>query len=213
MAWAWNKTAHRYYNPETGRFLSRAKALEFVEESLAASGSATDLLAGYVADGLLAPGDWLALFQEEIKKEYIRQACLGKGGRAQMTFSDWGKVGSQIKEQYNYAKGFAHEIAQGKLSEAQIRSRSRMYVNSARQAFEEMQARVAAAAGYDEESWNVNHALENCDDCLGYEDMGWQPIGTFPTPADGSTQCLTHCGCWKEYRNSETGDIFWGEDE
>jgi hypothetical protein len=212
MAWKWNPTAHRYYNPETGRFLSRTQALGYVERSLEATASATDLLADYVANEMISVADWRLLMRQEIKSEYIRQACLGRGGRAQMTFSDWGVVGSQIKDQYRYLDDFARQIADGKLSEAQISSRSRMYVNAAREAFESMQERMATAAGYDEEVWVVNHALENCPDCLDFEAMGWQPVGTFPTPGDGSTQCLTNCGCTKEYRKSETGDLFWGEE-
>jgi len=213
MAWAWNEAARRYYNPATGRFLTRTQALGFVEQSLAATASATDLLANYVANDLLAVADWRLLMREEIKGEYIRQACLGRGGRAQMTQSDWGLVGSQIKEQYRYLDGFAREVAEGRLSEAQIRSRAQMYTNSAREAFESMQQRVAEASGYDEEAWTVNAALENCPDCLDFQALGWQPVGTFPTPGDGSTVCLTNCGCAKEFRKSETGDLFWGEEE
>lgn len=211
MAWKWNTTAARYYDTNTGKFLSRARALEFVDESLAATENATGLLSSFVSDGMISAGDWRMIMREEIKREYVRQACLAKGGRAQMTPADWGRIGQQIKEQYKYLDSFAEEVAKGKLTEAQIRSRSSMYVNSALQAFEGVQEQVAIASGYDEESWHMNPALENCPDCEDFYNMGWQPIGTFPTPCDGSTVCLTSCGCHKEYRNSQTGDIFWGE--
>jgi len=162
---------------------------------------------------MISPADWRLLFREELKGEYIRQAILGKGGRAQMTQSDWGVIGNQLKFQYGKLDNFTKEIASGNLSEAQIRARANMYINSAGQAFEAMQERVATAAGYDEESWHINAALENCPDCIDYRDMGWQPLGTFPTPKDGSTICLSSCGCTKEYRNSQTGDLFWGAEE
>jgi len=211
MAWKWNQTAARYYNTATGRFLSRTQAMGFVKDSIAATERAADLLANYVADGMLSAGDFRLMMRAEIKREYIRQACLAKGGRAQMTFSDWGTIGQQIKGQYKYLDNFAAEVAKGNLTEAQIRSRARMYINSSLQAFEGIQEKVAIEGGYDEESWHMNPALENCPDCKDFSDMGWQPVGTFPTPGDGSTVCLTSCGCHKEYRNSVTGDIFWGE--
>jgi hypothetical protein len=208
--WAWNEKAKRYYNTETGRFLSKTEALGYVEQSLAASGSATDLLAGYVADGMLAPGDWRALMREEIKREYIREYLLGIGGRDQMTQADWGSIGGMLKEQYGYLDAFADDVAAGRLSEAQVRSRARMYVNSAREAYERANARAQSggelvlpaypgdgqtvcltncncswniAEVYDENgvligwdcTWVVNHAAENCDDCLANEQK-WAPL-------------------------------------
>jgi hypothetical protein len=170
MGWAWNKKAHRYYNTDTGRFLSRTRALEFVDQSLAASGNAVDLLAGYVADGMLAPADWYALMAEEIKGEYIRQYLLGRGGLSQMTQADWGSIGGMLKEQYSYLKPFAEQIAQGNLSEGQIRSRARMYVNSAREAYERANARA--------------------------QSDGMLVLPAYP--GDGQTVCLTNCACsWK----------------
>jgi len=210
MAWAWNKAASRYQNVETGQFMARKEVLGYVEKSITASGQATDILASYVADGLLAPGDFYSLMAREVKGEYLRQYMLGRGGRAQMTQADWGSIGGMLKEQYNpYLKNFVNEIAQGRLSEGQIRARARMYINSAREAFERANARARSdgqlelpaypADGqtvcltncncnwdivevYDENgvlvgwdcTWIVNHAVENCPDCLDNE-AKWAP--------------------------------------
>ena len=43
MGWAWNAKAGRYYSTETGRFLTNAKALEFVQASADATVAATDI--------------------------------------------------------------------------------------------------------------------------------------------------------------------------
>ncbi|NIV28992.1 MAG: hypothetical protein GWN58_05620, partial [Anaerolineae bacterium] len=131
MDWKWNETAGRYYDADTGRFLSRARVLDYVDDSIAATESATDLLASYVADDMLSPGDWRLLMREEIKREYIRQYTLGRGGVAQMTQADWGSIGGMLKEQYKYLDGFAGQVAD--MSEGAIRSRSRMYIRSARE--------------------------------------------------------------------------------
>jgi hypothetical protein len=210
VGWKWNQTAHRYYNTDTGRFLTHARALEFIEQGLAASGSVVDNLAAYVADGLLAPGDWYTLMAREVKGEYIRQYLAGIGGRAQMTQADWGSIGGMLKEQYGHLQGFMEEIAQGKLSEAQIRARARMYTNSAREAYERAHAKVAGQAGNDQEIW-VLSAAEHCEDCLAFAAENWQPLGHFPMPGAGHTKCLTNCGCHLGYRKSETGEV-WGEE-
>ena len=60
---------------------------------------------------------------------------------------------------------------------------------------------------FDEELWVLGIA-EHCEDCVYYAGMDWQPIGTVPTPGDGSTQCIVNCYCHKEYHNSRTGDIY-----
>ena len=188
MGWKWNKTAGRYYDTDTGRFLSRARALEFVDESLAATEKATDLLASYVSDGMLAVDDWQLLMRQEIKREYIREYMLGRGGRAQMTQADWGSIGGMLKEQYAYLDAFADQIATGNLSEAAIRSRSRMYIRSAREAYERANARA--------------------------QSDGTLELPAYP--GDGQTVCLTNCNCaWRiEAVTDEDGnvigwDCFW----
>ena len=127
-----------------------------------------------------------------------------------MAAEDWGSIGGMLKEQYGWLKGFYQEVLAGDLSEAAIAMRARMYINSAREAYERALGRVAARAGMDEESWATGFVrTEHCEDCLGYEAEGWQEIGHFPTPGDGSTICLTSCHCSKHYRKASTGDELW----
>ena len=186
MGWKWNEKAARYYDTDTGRFLSRSQALGYVEQSIAATESATDLLASYVADDMLSPGDWRLLMREEIKREYIREYMLGKGGRAQMTQADWGSIGGMLKEQYTYLDAFAEQV--GEMSEAAIRSRSRMYIRSAREAYERGNARAQSGGVLELPAY----------------------------PGDGQTVCLTNCKCnWRiETVTDDEGnvigwDCFW----
>ena len=207
MGWKWNEKAARYYDTDTGRFLSRSQALGYVEDSIAAAESAVDTLAGYVADGMLAPADFSALAWQEVKEEYIRQYLLGRGGRAQMTAADWGSIGGSLSEQAKYFKPFMEEVAKGNLSKGQIRSRLRMYVNSAREAYERAQAKVLIAAGYDEVIWVLSKSAESCPDCEAFADMGWQKVADDPyggaMPGSGDTICLTSCRCHLDYKISE----------
>lgn len=206
--WGWDPRAKRYRDVETGRFMPRSEVMAWVEESISASSMAADQLVDFVVGGVVSPADFQALFREELKREYIRQYLLGIGGREQMTPRDWGSIGGMLAEQYRFLPGFIEEIAAGTLTPEQIAARARMYVNSAREAYERAHGRNAKAVGMTEELWVVSPALEHCGDCLDYEAMGWQPLGTFPIPGDGSTQCKTNCGCQKLYRNPETGQMF-----
>ena len=109
MKWTWDPNTLRYREAETGRFLGRAAVREYVAQSVAASANHTAHLAERAATGSLSPADWYEAMRAEIKGEYIRQYTLGIGGREQMTKSDWGKLGSQVQEQYKYLKGFRDE--------------------------------------------------------------------------------------------------------
>jgi len=146
--------------------------------------------------------------REAIKDEYTQQYLLGRGGLSQMTQADWGSIGGMVADQYRYLGGFAREVAVGNLSEAQVAARSRMYINSGREAFERARGRTEDEA--DEVAWTLNPA-EHCPDCLDLAALGWQPREPWPftvaggmaIPGSGATQCLTNCRCFLDYRVSE----------
>lgn len=189
--------------------MPRSEVLGYVDESLRQSANATDLLARYVSDGTLSPGDWDAKMRDEIKEEYIRQYTLGRGGRDQMGPEDWGSVGGSLAEQYKWldrkADSFLDAVASGQLSEAQIRVRAKMYVDSAREAHERGYARATLEAGMDEVKWTLQPA-EHCDDCVAFAALDWQPIESDPFggcyPASGCTACLSNCKCILQYRKT-----------
>jgi hypothetical protein len=229
MTWQWSQSANRYRDSETGQFLSQEQALEFVQQSLNATDSVTDVLASYVRGEplLISVKDWRTAMRREIKDEYIRQYLLGRGGREQMTAVDWGSVGGMLREQYRYLDTFAEDLEATGIAKAmyeaseiteeqyqatvttelQTAARARMYINSAREAYERAQRRVADEAGYDEVRWVLDPAVENCDDCIAFDGLGWTTIadnaysGCYP--GSGCTQCLTNCACHFEYRATQ----------
>lgn len=214
--WRWDDTATRYRDQVTGRFLSRQAVDGFITESISTASQYSEGLASILGDGQITSGGWYAGMRQEIKEEYIRQYLLGHGGLEQMTQSDWGSIGGMISEQYKYLEGFYQEVLTGNLSPEMIAARSDMYLNSAREAFERAQDRLASDLGYDEESWNVDPSVENCDDCLAFAAMGWVKADDDPYggafPGSGDTQCLTNCHCWIDHRQAETGQTLWGEE-
>lgn len=207
MPWGWDPVAKRYRDLDTGRFMLRSAVLEWVEESLDASAVATDQLAQFVIDGIVSPVDFGLLMRQELKEEYIRQYLLGIGGRAQMTPQDWGSIGGMLADQYRYLDRFVDEIASGEVPPGSLLLRVRMYANSAREAYERAHLKNAAALNMVEEQWVLGDA-EHCPDCVAFAGMGWQPIGTFPFPGEGATECLTNCKCHKIYRDPASGRMY-----
>jgi hypothetical protein len=200
MPWAWDDKTARYRDTATGQFMSRARVLELVQASIGNGYPAMDQLAGYLANGTINAATWKAAMREEIKGEYILQYLLGRGGRGSMGPADWGRVGRQLRDQYQYLDQFAKEAAG--LSEKQIAARAKMYVSAAREAFDKGQQVANKQAGMDQELWVLGDA-EHCPDCVAYAGEGWQEIGYFPVVASGATVCLTNCACHKEYRDSK----------
>jgi hypothetical protein len=82
-----------------------------------------------------------------------------------MTQADWGRLGAQLKQQYQYLRGFEQDLIDGRLSEAQAKARLQMYFNASRQAYE--QGRAYA--------------------------QGVPRLPAYP--GDGSTVCLSNCQC------------------
>ncbi len=205
MPWKWEPNTARYRD-DAGQFMSGDRVLEFVNDSIDASENVVDQYSTMVTDGTVSPAGWNTLFRQEIKEEYIRQYILGIGGRPQMTPADWGSVGGMLKEQYGHLTDFTNDIIDEKLSEAQIRQRSQMYINSAREAYERAHQKSMVAAGFDEVLWVIDELVENCVDCLAFEVMSWQVIEDDPYqgafPGSGATICLTNCACHLEYRKS-----------
>lgn len=205
--WGWLQNLRQFFSTVTRRIASFFQVRGWSQTSIDKSSARTAELAAMLADGRIDLPSWQTQMREQIKREYIEQYLAGRGGIDQMQAKDWGSIGGSLREQYHKLDDFAREIASGKLSEAQIRARSKMYINSGREAFERAKRRNFEDKEIDEERWRLTPA-EHCKSCLGFEAEGWQPLGHFPFPGQGKTLCLTNCRCFKEYRNSRTGEIF-----
>jgi len=211
MRWQWGLNTNRYRDLDTGRFISAETVRGLVDERQRITGSGSDGLAELLRGGQLNTRDWETGMREAIKDEYIQQYLLGRGGLSQMTQADWGSIGGMVADQYRYLGGFAREVAAGNLTEAQVAARSRMYINSGREAFERASGRANAEA--DEAIWLLRPA-DHCSDCITLAGLGWQPREPWPftvgkseaIPCNGATQCLTNCQCTIDYRVSEEAE-------
>ena len=119
--------------------------------------------------------------QEVVRVTHLTEALLGRGGRHAMTERDFGRVGRLLRDQYDYLRGFAREIAEGALTEAQIRARSALYVEAGTQSYE--RARVAA--------------------------HGMPDLPAYPSSV-GATACGPNCRCWWQIEETADGwEAYW----
>jgi len=108
-----------------GQLISAEEVRLLSQRSIEAAFAEANSLASRVFNGSITVPQWQVAFREEIKKEYIRQYLVARGGRDVMEFADWGSCGGMIGNQFRYLDCFAADIAAGKLTETQIQWRSR----------------------------------------------------------------------------------------
>lgn len=163
--WQWDDASKRYRNTATGRYISQKAAVALRDQYIDARMSDMDGLTRRLVDKQINVQQWTLEMRQQVKDTYINEYMLARGGRNNMTQADWGRVGAMLKEQYRYVDGFARDIDAGKVSGGQIRTRARMYVDSATQAFERAKT----------------------------ESRGMPRLPAYP--GDGQTQCRANCRC------------------
>ena len=197
--YGWNGS--RYYDLETGKFVSSASVHDALETVMDASAIRMNKLTQSLIDGEISLASWQSSMMEQIKVTHVSSAALSQGGWAQMTQSDWGATGQLIRQQYDYLRNYAADIASGKQAlDGRALVRSDLYADAANGTFWEMDKRGHLADGYDEGRRVLEPGANHCDDCEEYASEGWMPIDEIPEI--GNSQCMTRCRCEIEYRKS-----------
>lgn len=208
--YAWNGT--RYYSLTTGRFVSSQTIAEGLQTMMDVSALRMNALTQQLIDGGISLASWQSGMMEQIKNTHVASAALANGGWSQMTPSDWGATGQLIRQQYDYLRNFAREIANGTQQlDGRALVRSDLYADAANTTYWNMTTRGFIEDEWEEEKRALEPGAAHCDDCIEYANEGWQPIGTLPEPGDDS-QCLKRCRCEKKYRR-KTASGEWEESE
>ncbi len=174
----WNGRAARFRDPATGRFVSRSTVRGWIDQNILASQRRIHTASDDYRLARRSLDEWQTVMREEIKRTQIAAELLARGGRAQMTAADWGRVGQRVREQYGFLRDFAQQLADGSIrTDGTFLNRAKMYAAAARVAFEESVGDLLAAIGYTVE-WNVLHPAEHCTGCLAETARGRVPIGT-----------------------------------
>jgi hypothetical protein len=218
LRWVFDSRSARYRDLVTGRYVSSKQVRIWANAEIAASTDRVRTLTQLLTSDRLTVTDWERGMREELRKAYISEYLAGRGGLYRMTQADWGSIGGQLSESYRFLGNFARQIAAGNLTEGQILARVRMYINSAREAYERAHGRSAQDAGLTQVHWNLTDlgpsgAVEHCTDCEGLEAMGWCPVGPQGGfimssgeeiwPGTGATICLTNCMCFLDYGSGD----------
>lgn len=193
--YSFDPRADRYRDNSNGRFVKWTQVRAQVDRVLEDGSNRLAAMSQRLVEGKTSVADWMREVGTEIKQQYILSAVAARGGWQQMTPSDWGRVGAQLRTQYQYLRQFAEQIATGEQNlDGRLIVRSKLYAQSARGFYEDLR-RAQAPGGLER---RVRHASESCEDCIEYEARGWQPRGSLPRI--GESRCRQNCRCTFEFR-------------
>lgn len=139
--------------------------------------------------------------RELLKSAHIIAASVGKGGRARMTQTDWGRVGAKIKWQNGYLSKFARKIERGAVSELATISRAKSYASSIyisfAKTFHESQTEFVAEGKNPALVRLVTNSEEGCVECASDEAEGWMSVDDMKEL--GTRICGDFCKCDLEF--------------
>jgi hypothetical protein len=203
---------HRYRNGSTGRFVSAETVHGWVVDYSANLGKSLRDLTQQLRAGSVTLAEWQLTMAQSVKDAHIAAAIAAKGGRAQMTQADWGRVGQILRQEYGYLGRLADGIADGSIPlDGRVLARAEQYGKAARETYANIWRRETQRRGADEER-NVRGKRDSCEagsdrpGCIEETARGWVSIGSLSLP--GARTCLGNCGCRIETRNSVTGQVF-----
>ena len=198
MPFLWDDNLQRYRN-ERGHWVSQREINAAVDQVISATADRMRFLTGQLQANEITLADWQAGMISQVKLLHLGAAMIGRGGRAQMSQSDWGWTGQKIRQQYTFLREFAHDIATGETPmDGRLQARAAMYAAAARGTQRQMTGRVAMMNGKEQERNQLGGSDRHCGTCVSCSAQGWVSIGTL-TPI-GSRSCMSNCKCSMQYR-------------
>lgn len=206
----WNSIAGRYVNLTTGRFVSYLDVRNVLDGVL--QGAQTDMIASglQLQSGLISLQEWQAIMRADIKALHTISGAAARGGWAQMSLSDWGYVGSEVKKQYAFLENFVQQIQSGQQAlDGRFLTRVQLYAQAGRGTYEQMRRRCEKLYNKMQQERRVLGIADHCNGCLVQAALRWQPIGRLDSIGD--EECCTNCRCHFEFRRKEGNKWIYSE--
>lgn len=191
----YDNRAERWRDSASGRFVSNDNVTAEMQRHQTATYSTLEGLTNQLYAKQISLAEWQLGVAAELKDAHLAQAMFGAGGRANMGFREFGRVGQTLREQYGFLNNFAADIAAGKVSQAQALARIRQYGSASQQSY----WAEYAEANNGKQFYYVLHPAEHCPDCLARVAGNPYTKDTLQGyPGDGSTRCGPYDACTLE---------------
>lgn len=186
--------SQRWRDSISGRFVANELVRNEMFKHSDATHATLESLTRELYAGDRSLSQWQVAVASELKDAHLAQSMFAVGGRSNMGFAEFGRVGQTLREQYGFLDKFAQEIAAGTVSEAQALARIAHYGDSCKQSY--WNEYIKKSGGLLD--WILGAVDEqNCDDCPRIAAGSPYTKETIPSsPADGATQCKGRCRCY-----------------
>lgn len=187
-----NRT-QRWHDSATNRFVSTQRVQDEMFRHSDATHSMLETLTRQLYSGEKSLSEWQVAVASELKDAHLAQSMFAVGGRANMGFEEFGRVGQTLREQYAYLHEFAQQIAKGEVSERMALARIAHFGDSSKASY--WNEYIDKSDGLLD--WHLGASDErNCNLCPQYAANSPYTRETIPaSPGDGSTPCKGRCRC------------------
>ena len=194
--WEPNAGVSGRYRDERGRFVASSTVRRELDRYLDTADPAK-ALAEALRGRQVSLADWEVAMRRHVKNTQLNAVAMERGGYANMTPSDFGRVGQIVREQYGYLKGFAADIASGKQKlDGTLARRASLYSQSARNSY--YRSKAANATGKVTHQMSVRSARDSCWQCRELDRKVFRiDDASFPLP--GRRVCNHNCQCHLTY--------------
>ena len=203
--WSFDPRSGRYRD-QRGRFLSAKAVQALVDKRIEKLSKTLRRYTQMMADGNITLQQWQQSTREAIKAAHIQAAIIGKGGRENMTASDYGRIGQRLRQEYAYLQGFTKDLLEQRLSVPMALARVGLYASSVRGSYWQGAELRQQEQGYSLMRRILDPMAKHCEDCIRYSQIGIKPIGSLPLPGQ-RCECGANCKCSVQYMRQQAPSV------
>lgn len=197
----WNARARRYVDAR-GRFVPQSVIKEALGRVLDDVNGKIDAESTALREGNISLAQWQGTMMGYIKDVHIIGGALQRGGWYNMSQSDFGRIGQITRQEYEFLRNFARQIANGEWPlDGRLNNRAALYGQAAWETYHRFARAQAQEDGFDEVQ-SVRNARDSCDDCIRLDGV-WFKIGDPEYIAIGRRICKSNCRCSERYRKGK----------
>ncbi|NEZ64645.1 hypothetical protein D0962_17930 [Leptolyngbyaceae cyanobacterium CCMR0082] len=215
LPYAWDPNIQRFRwtnGAAAGKLASEQAVLSLTSKLVDAEASQLEQLGRDFFAGKLNAREFQQQSGEALRRIHGSSAIIAKRGPQNVTNENWAQITEILKRQFYKGRsadgrpyGLKHltaEVEQGKVSEAQLIARLRMYAKSGRLSGDLMQRRAAAESGklYATRHLSPNHV--HCASCLAHQQLTPR-LASEITPPATNCECRTNCKCYLLFMSLE----------
>lgn len=207
-----DRSVNRYRYTDSKKFAPKKAILNLTKEYMKKEELAMQALASRYFTGEISVLEFQLETAKHLKHLHISALILGKDGVENVTSNDFLAVGRILKQQYYDGKGtngkrfglkyLVRDLLDGKLSEAQLKSRLAAYAKSAKQSFWVGRKQASVDDNKTFAIRKLGAVDRHCLSCLRYSALPPQPINQIILPGQ-ACECGSNCACTLQFMTLE----------